>query len=153
MSVEYRDEVDTPEGEDLAGDFRIPTPVYTLVILVCIVAAMVAQFYAGLERSTIIAGFVKPYFLDGEYWRILTGAVVHAGPVHILMNGYALYGFGKLMELPANRAHLAIVFLLSAIGGGLLSLFFNPDGASVGASGGIVGLIGYLVVYAFRRRK
>lgn len=53
----------------------------------------------------------------------------------------------------ANRAHLAIVFLLSAIGGGVLSLIFMPHDTSVGASGGIVGLIGYLLVYAFRRRQ
>ena len=53
----------------------------------------------------------------------------------------------------SNRAHLAIVFLLSAIGGGILSLVSQPDGISVGASGGIVGLIGYLAVYAFRRRQ
>jgi membrane associated rhomboid family serine protease len=65
------------------------------------------------------------------------------------MNGYALYNFGRLMELLANRAHLAIVFLLSAIGGGILSTVLSPEGLSVGASGGIVGLIGYLVIYAF----
>ena len=45
------------------------------------------------------------------------------------------------------------MFLLSAIGGGLLSLAFHPEGISIGASGGIVGLLGYLVVYAFRRRQ
>ena len=53
----------------------------------------------------------------------------------------------------SNRAHLAIVFLLSALGGGLLSLVLMPNGISVGASGGIVGLIGYLAVYAFRRSQ
>jgi membrane associated rhomboid family serine protease len=52
----------------------------------------------------------------------------------------------------SNRAHLAIVFLLSAIGGGLLSLAFQPDAISVGASGGIVGLVSYLAVYSFKRR-
>jgi hypothetical protein len=35
----------------------------------------------------------------------------------------------------------------------LLSLAFIPDGISVGASGGIVGLLGYLTIYAFRRRR
>jgi hypothetical protein len=53
----------------------------------------------------------------------------------------------------SNRAHLAIVFLLACIGGGLLSLYFLPEVTSVGASGGIVGLLGYATVYAFRRRQ
>jgi membrane associated rhomboid family serine protease len=69
------------------------------------------------------------------------------------MNGYALYALGRFVELLANRAHLAIVFLLSAVGGGLLSVSFFPEGTSVGASGGIIGLLGYLVIYAFRRRQ
>ena len=69
------------------------------------------------------------------------------------MNCYAFYSLGRIVELISNRAHLAIVFLGSAIAGGILSLIFVPNGLSVGASGGIVGLIGYLAVYAFKRRK
>jgi rhomboid protease GluP len=53
----------------------------------------------------------------------------------------------------SNRAHTAIVFLLACVGGNVLSLYFLPDTISVGASGGIVGLLGYITVYAFRRRK
>lgn len=155
MSLEYRDEDPAKQERQAATpDFSVPVPLYTIVILVCIGATMVAQVYAGLDRSILIAGFVKPAFLDdGQYWRILTGAVLHASFIHVFMNGYALYSFGKLVELLANRAHLALVFLLSAIGGGLLSLAFYPEGISIGASGGIVGLLGYLVVYAFRRRQ
>ena len=69
------------------------------------------------------------------------------------MNAFAFYSFGRIFEVLSNRAHLAIVFLLSAVGGGILSLIFVPDGLSVGASGGIVGLISYLAVYAFKRRQ
>ena len=154
MSLEYREdrEVDAKQEQAL-HQVRIPTPIYTIVILLCISAAMVAQLYAGIEHSAEVAGFAKPEFLKGDYWRIVTGAVVHGSLLHVFMNGYALYGFGKLMELLSNRAHVALVFLLSAIGGGLASLAFFPEGTSVGASGGIVGLLGYLVIYAFRRRQ
>ena len=78
---------------------------------------------------------------------------MHGGLLHVAMNGYAFYSFGRIFEMLSNRAHLAIVFLLAALGGGVLSLVLSPDGISVGASGGIVGLIGYLAVYAFRRRE
>jgi len=70
-----------------------------------------------------------------------------------VLNGYALFSFGRLVELLSNRAHLPAVFLLSVIGGNILSLIFLPQGGSVGASGGVVGLLGYLVVYSFRRRQ
>jgi membrane associated rhomboid family serine protease len=66
---------------------------------------------------------------------------------------YSLYGFGSLIESLANRAHLATVFLLAIIGGGLLSLVFMPENTSIGASGGIMGLIGYLAIYGYRRKR
>ena len=153
MSLEYTP--DTEEDHEREEQLiRIPPPIYTIAILICMAIAMAAQIYAGLQSSIEAVGFRKPAFLSNhEYWRILTGAVAHGSFLHVFMNGYALYGFGKLMELLTNRAHVAIVFLLSAIGGGLLSLMFKPDGLSVGASGGIIGLLGYLVIYAFKRRR
>jgi membrane associated rhomboid family serine protease len=136
------------------GGVKFPVPVYTYILLACIVAVTAAQFLGGLDESILAAGFVKTAFLQKhEYWRIVTGAALHGGRLHIFFNGYALYSFGRIFELLSNKAHLATVFLLSAIGGGLLSLYFIPNGISVGASGGIVGMIGYLAVYAFKRRQ
>lgn len=148
--------------------FRIPVPRYTVVLLICIAAVFAVQLWVDayrpqsltdllfheLIRSGLAAGFVKPAFIHGgEYWLILTGSFLHGFLVHAALNCYAFYSFGKLFELLTNRAHVPIVFLLSAVAGGLLSAYFIPDGISVGASGGIVGLIGYLLVYAFRRRS
>lgn len=157
MSLEYRNDEDQAiEDSELSpvGETASAFPFYSLILLACIAAVFAAQLYAGLDKPAgFAAAFDKQAFLHGEYWRIVTGAVLHGGPMHVVMNGYALYSFGRLFEMLSNRAHLAIVFLLSAVGGGALSLMFNPDGVSVGASGGIVGLISYLAVYAFRRRE
>ena len=144
-----------------------PTPVYTYILIGSIAAVFLAQIIfggagstlsltalVGDDRSAIAAGFVKSYFVEcHEYWRILTGASVHGGLLHVVMNCYAFLMFGRLCEVLSNRAHMAIVFLLACVGGGLLSLYFLPDTVSVGASGGIVGLLGYITVYAFRRRR
>ena len=159
MTVASTDEQEInrePTKEELGAaeaELRV-VPVYSYILLACIAAVMIAEMYAGLENSIFAASFDKPRFIHNqEYWRILTGAAMHGSLAHILMNSYALYVFGRLIETLSNRAHLAIVFLLSAIGGGLLSLLFVPEGISVGASGGIVGFIGYLLVYSFRRRR
>lgn len=107
-----------------------------------------------LTVSIMRAGLVKDLMLrNGEWWRILTGAMVHGSVLHIFFNGYALFGFGSLVEYVSNRSHLAIVMVLAIIGGGLASTFFMPTTPTVGASGGIMGLIGYLAVYGFRRRR
>jgi len=155
MSLNYQfEDAGEPAGGSNAAIEKIPAPIYTLILIVAIIAVFVAQMAGGFERSIIAAAFDKPAFsLRGEYWRILTGATLHGGIAHAAMNCYAFFGFGKIFEMLANRAHLAIVFLLSAIGGGVLSLIFVPDGISVGASGGIVGLVSYLAVYAFKRRQ
>ncbi|MEP7076410.1 MAG: rhomboid family intramembrane serine protease [Acidobacteriota bacterium] len=154
MSLKYQNDEETQDDATESGPaLPMPVPLYTYIFLGCIAAVAVAQFASGLDSSILRAGFVKPAFLhDHQYWRILTGAALHGSVVHVLMNSYAFYSFGRIFEMLTNRAHLAIVFLLSAIGGGLLSLFFLPQGISVGASGGIVGLIGYLAIYAFRRK-
>ena len=113
------------------------TPVYTSILIACFVGVSMAQFSADLERSVIAAGFVKPIFVSGEYWRILTGAALHGGVLHLFLNSFAFLSFGRLFEGLSNRAHLPIVFLLSAVGGGFLSLIFKPDGT----------------VYTFARRQ
>lgn len=156
-------EVDETPVENAERQTIVPfaVPYYTYVLLGCIAVVFITQFLTSDDPqvfnsdsfSAFYAGFDKQKFLHGEYWRILTGAVIHSGVLHVGMNSYALYSFGRLVELLSNRAHIAMVFLLSAIGGGILSLIFLPDGTSVGASGGIVGLLSYLAVYAFRRRQ
>ena len=164
MSIqEINEEEEFPSDENAERRVvGIPFPLYTYSFLACIGAVFIAQFltstdpeFFAVDRfAATYAGFDKQAFLRGhEYWRILTGATIHSGILHVLMNSYALYSFGRLIELLSNRAHLAIVMILSALGGGLLSLAFNPDGVSVGASGGIVGLLSYLAVYAFKRRQ
>lgn len=161
MSLEYRREPpDENEREQFDDEYVepprevIPFPAYTAVLVGCVVFVTAVQFGAGLESGALAAGFVKPAFREyGEYWRILTGATVHGGLAHIALNSYAFYSFGRLCEYLSNRAHVPIIFLLSVIGGGLVSYVFAPDGFSVGASGGILGLVGYLLVYSFKRRQ
>lgn len=156
MSLEYREETDdaSPDEAGLLPTDTAGKPVYTVTILLGISLVFLTQVYVGLnERQAFAAAFDKPVFRDGSYWLILTGATVHGSWLHVLMNSYALFSFGRIFEELSNQAHLAIVFVISALGGGLLSFAFAPEGSSVGASGGIVGLISYLAVYAFRRRS
>ena len=152
-SLSLKDIIPSQEAIDFARRSEASTPYYTMILIGSIVAVFVAQLSAGLEESIIAAGFVKPDFIEkGEYWRILTGGALHGGLLHIYFNSQALYGFGSLMEFLTDRAHLAIVFLLAVICGGFLSLVFMPEATSIGASGGIMGLIGYMSIYAYRRR-
>lgn len=158
---EINESVEKSENDENVQRASFGVPFYSVVIIAFLVLVFICQAVAdGADTlggrgkiSVALAGFVKPFFGDGQYWRILTGAVLHNGIMHIAFNSYALYSFGRLIETLANRAHLAIVFLLSALGGGVLSYIFLPEGISVGASGGILGFLGYMTVYSFKRRN
>jgi membrane associated rhomboid family serine protease len=164
MSLEYKNEeppAETFEEQEVGQPVEPVITYYSYLLIACLIAVFLTQISVdGLETivtggdlSVSLAGFDKMNFRLGQYWRILTGAAVHAGILHLFFNSYALYVLGRLTEILSNRAHLAVVFLLSVIGGGILSLLFIPDAISVGASGGIVGLLGYMTVYGFKRRK
>lgn len=165
MSLQYQKEPEQTEKADERDEnvqrATLVVPYYSIVMIAALVAVSLVQFAVdgrdsilfGGVLSTSLAGFDKSAFAGGEYWRILTGAFLHGGLIHLAFNCYALYILGKLIETLSSRAHLAIVFLLAAIGGNVLSLIFLPDSISVGASGGIVGFLGYLTAYGFLRRK
>lgn len=165
MSLEYRnEEPPSAEVDEEAERYQRATavfPYYTIILTGCLVVVFICQLIAdgrssvleGGNNSVLLAGFIKQFFREGQYWRILTGAALHGGIAHLFFNSYALYALGKLIETLSNRAHLAIVFLFSAICGGVLSLIFLPETPTVGASGGIIGFLGYLTVYGYKRRK
>ncbi|HKY54065.1 MAG TPA: rhomboid family intramembrane serine protease [Anaerolineales bacterium] len=130
------------------------TPIiYTTVVLAFLIVVAVLQMIAGEEASIQAAGLVKSAVWEGETWRLLTCATLHVNFVHIWMNGQALVGLGRMIESLTNRAYLAIVFLPSALCGSIFSLLLMPNSTSVGASGGIMGLVGFLAVLGYRRKE
>ena len=93
------------------------------------------------------AGFSPEGLVDGEWYRLLTGAFLHLPPTegtfgiaHIVMNMLALWNLGRLVEPMLGRVHYLALYLLSALGGSVLVLLIAPEDAVVGASGAIFGV-------------
>ena len=148
------DELESEQEEaEEAGHYVSTTPYNTFVILGCIVFVFLVEQLMPIEEVVALTGFDKIRFVHGEFWRILTGAVVHENILHIGFNGLALFMLGRMSELLSSKANVPIVFLLSVIGGSMLSLIYGSELPSIGASGGISGLLGYLTIYSYRRRK
>jgi membrane associated rhomboid family serine protease len=93
----------------------------------------------------------------GEWYRLITSAFV-AGPsglglTDILFNMWALIFVGPALEALLGRARFLSVYLLSAIGGGVMYYYLAPQNApAVGASGAIFGLFGAWFVVSRRLR-
>lgn len=116
------------------------------------VVLFVIQMVIGLEDSIKRAGLVKPLVWQGEVWRLLTGAMLHGNVWHILMNAGSGISLALLIERTAHRHVLAPLWLLGALGGSLGSLAFLPESTSVGASGGLMGFVGFLLVMGWKRQ-
>jgi len=79
---------------------------------------------------------------DGEIYRLFSPMVLHAGVIHYIVNMFVLWFIGTAVERCHGTLACAILFILPAVGGTILSAIFLPEYISVGASGGIFGLIG-----------
>ncbi|MCA0147041.1 rhomboid family intramembrane serine protease [Blastococcus sp. LR1] len=92
--------------------------------------------------------------LFDQWWRVVTAAFVHIGPVHLLMNMLALLFLGSELENALGRVRYLALYLVSALGGAVaIQLFGDPRVPVAGASGAIYGLLGALAVLALARRQ
>jgi membrane associated rhomboid family serine protease len=85
-----------------------------------------------------------PLLEQGEWWRLMTAAFLHYGPVHLILNMVALYWFGSLLEERIGSGRYLLLYLVSGLAGSAGSLlwsngFLTP---TVGASGAIFGILG-----------
>jgi rhomboid protease GluP len=88
-----------------------------------------------------------PLTADGEWWRLVTGAFMHFGVVHLALNLWVLWDAGRLAERLFGPAAFLLIYGVAAVVASLASIAWNPWVNSAGASGAIFGVIGALVVY------
>ena len=84
---------------------------------------------------------------NGQYWRLITVALVHGGWVHLICNMLALFSIGTPIENFYGKNKYVFILLTSLIAGSLVSYLLNPlNTYALGASGMIFGLFGALAV-------
>jgi membrane associated rhomboid family serine protease len=116
----------------------------TRLMLGLITLVGIAQLLPG--DSLRAAALIKPAYLGGEWWRLFTAPFLHGNLIHFMMNAAALLYLGKRMEVFARWPHVPLVFLFAACVGGEASARFLTA-TSVGASGGLMGWLGFLLVF------
>lgn len=103
-------------------------------------------------EALLLLGARHDLSLATQPWRLLSCAWLHGGPLHLLLNGLALYGLGRICETLYGPARLLALFVASALAGSLLS-WAGGVPLSVGASGAVFGLLGAGLVFGMRHRS
>ncbi len=120
----------------------------TLVLIVLNIIAFGFQF-------TLLPKVVDPAYLvlslpgieHGYYWQLLSYQFMHANPLHLILNCWGLFVFGRPVEWTVGKTRFLVVYFLGGILGGLLQTLacylwpYYFYGGMVGASAGLFGII------------
>jgi len=152
-------DVDKPSGSVGSGDWLGHLPLATLALVMTMAALhlwLEAEAGDGTDRlmfSLLVAGAkVNALVEGGEWWRLISSAFLHGSFVHLVVNSVAVLLLGFYVEKTAGWSCLLLGFLVPAVTGSLAS-FVLGKGASVGASGGMFGLLAAMLVLSLLRWK
>lgn len=93
--------------------------------------------------------------LHGEFWRVATYSFLHFDWLHLLLNIGLLFWIGRIVEKQIGVGQAALIYFFSVLTSAIVILvvhYLHPKiGATVGASGGVFGLLGASLIIAYRR--
>ena len=136
--------------------FVIILIVYIVLTIISIIRVDVSKLDDVLLIQPELLALVGQFNLkvyNGHIYMLLTSIFVHAGFLHFLSNSLFLFIYGLRAEERFFPWQYYIIFLVSGLMGSLLSLAFGPYTISVGASGGIFGLLGADLILAYEENK
>jgi membrane associated rhomboid family serine protease len=127
-----------------------------VLLIVNAVIFLLELVVAGNPRSLLIE---DRYFAlsveglrSGFVWQLLTFQFMHAGLLHLIVNCWAIYIFGRVIEEVLGWKKILVLYLSSGVIGGLCQMvaaLLWPGlfgGAVVGASAGAFGLVAAFAV-------
>ncbi len=79
----------------------------------------------------------------GQWWRLITAAFLHYGPIHLGMNMLALYWVrAGAPEHLLGRWRFLLLYLAAGLAGSAGALYASPNAITVGATRAILGVLG-----------
>lgn len=87
---------------------------------------------------------------NGEFWRLISAAFLHFGPIHLVMNMLGLWWLGAPLEEAIGSRRYALLYVVSGLAGSAGALVANPNSITVGASGAIFGIMGAMLVLQYQ---
>ena len=121
--------------------------------LLAVVVGIFGCDLIGFHQSLFIELGNEPFGdCVGEWWRPLTAMFLHANLLHLGANIAGLWMFGGVIERAWGGWRMLAVFILAGVLANVASAWIGGFDVSVGASGGIFGLVAAFGVAAYRLR-
>lgn len=132
----------------------------TVIIVINVAVFLILSLFGDTEDAVFMfqhGAMYEPIVTQQhEFYRIFTSMFLHFGITHLLNNMVLLGALGWNLELEIGKMRFLIIYLVSGIGGNLLSLYFGISAetyaVSAGASGAIFGLMGALLYVVIANR-
>ncbi len=116
-------------------------PVLTRVHYLAIVVGASSIIFQVADLAEVLR-FSRQEILDGQWWRLITGNLVHLGYPHLALNLAGLLVISILLAPSMSVRQWSLTGLFSMLGVGLGLLIFDPELSwYVGLSGVLYGLL------------
>jgi rhomboid protease GluP len=135
-------------------EYKVTYTIIILNILLYLIEVIKSRNLIDIDIYTLIQMGAKVNVLinSGEIYRLLTSAFLHGGIIHIFFNMSALNIIGREVEAVYGSKRYIAIYVISALGGSVVSYLFKPNSISVGASGAIFGLLGAMLIFGLKER-
>lgn len=146
--INKKSEEEAKKSEDI---FAKKTPVITYILLaINTLVFLMARMDYNVVTDLFLVGKNS---IGTDFYRLVTSFFLHYNIWHFLCNAYALYIIGSQLESFLGKGKYTFVYFVSGITGSLLSMaFIGDNGASLGASGAVFGLLGSLLYFGYYYR-
>lgn len=160
LFIKLSNEISKKSEQDAIANekvFREKKPMVTTIIISINFILFILMYILGdgsRSVGTLLAfgADYAPLVKAGEYYRLLTGAFLHIGIIHLLCNMYSLYVIGPQLESFYGKVKYIIIYIGGAIIASLFANIMNADALSAGASGAIFALLGSLLYFGYHYR-
>jgi rhomboid protease GluP len=149
----------------LSGVFVGPAPVTSALLVVNLMMFGVEWMAAAAQgqggglsilwgmggEATYRLGLSSPYgiYVQHQWYRLITAMFLHGGLIHIGFNMMALMQLGPALEELYGSSRYFFLYIFTGAFGFLVSSFLGTN--SLGASGGLLGLVGAMLAVTTKR--
>jgi len=130
------------------------TPITFLLVGANIITFVVLEIMGNTNDGVfmLLNGAMNPSMIlnYGQWYRLFTATFMHFGIEHLLNNMLLLFLLGQIFERAVGSTRYLGIYLGSGLAGSFLSFFYmclmGRDDIVVGASGGIFGIVGGMLI-------